>query len=40
MSFPIEFTHYSRLFTEWSMPDHAIMQVQIRSGVTIWERVC
>jgi len=33
---PIQYTQYSRLFTEWATPDHAIMHVNhFSSGVTI-----
>lgn len=32
-------TQYSRLFTEWVTPDHAIMHVHFSSGITLWKRV-
>jgi len=37
----IQYTQYSQLFMEWTMPDHAIVHLHFSSGVTIrhWQRV-
>lgn len=35
----MQYKMYSWLFTESATPDHPIMHVQFRSGVTIWQRV-
>jgi len=39
MTFAIEYAHYSLLFSDWEMSDHAIMHVQFSSGITIWQCV-
>ena len=31
----IQYTQYSQLFMEWTMPDHAIVHLHFSSGVTI-----